>query len=1066
MKPIKLIISAFGPYAETMPPVEFEKFEEKGLFLISGDTGAGKTTIFDAICFALYGTTSGSYRSKKNLRSEYAKPEVESFVDFYFSHQGKQYHICRKPSYERTNRNGKLTEEPEKVIFYDEDGSSVEGIRHVDGTKDEPGVIRELLHVDAKQFKQIAMIAQGEFWDLLNAKTEERTVILRTIFGTDAYKNLEGKLKERMNASYGLRKDAENSIIQYFSDVTASDDCEYAEELKDLQEKARESGSAWNLEEIVELVENVITYDRQLYKETDDELNRQEEILTGQNGALALAKTSNDFIRKVSDLKSEKEQLDEKREEMKQLSLELEKKKAATYKINPSYQAWKTKQSEVQGTEREIEAAQKELQKAEKEVQETEDALLAASNREPEKEQWKQRVVKMKEEEKKYALRDTLLNEVAQLEKEGYKLEKEEQAVIEAEQGLIEKIDSLKSRIVLLKDAPNEHVKVTKLLNQLEDLMGKINRVLDEKVTGYENKKQGYQEKQKKYCIVHDSFIQAREAEQHAREIIDGCRAGILAQNLKKGMPCPVCGSIHHVRPANLPEEYISEEEYHKLQEELNQALAAHEKALGEAEGAKKTFETEQEHLKIEIEDCLNHELYDLNIPKEGDIEQYIDSIRKEKAFFEDKIRDARLKEKELKASCEELETVRELLDRAQGTEKSNLEKEKVSVMEKKNRHQKVLVQKETDLKSVAQLPYQNLKEAVLERNKIEADIACVEEELKHTRQRKEESAKTLAKSKASIETLSNTHKQQSADERRLCEQFLSHLYEKQFESEEIFLSFVVPEERIYYDETVLKDYDEKVKTNAVQLKSALADAEGKEWIDITSRQQEVSEQTELVKTLQSQKNIVEYRLKTNKERLSNIKGQQKNLEKSRKENDICRRLYYLVTGQTGKGKITLEQYIQAEGFDHIIAAANRRLLPMTDHQYELYRQEDSLGKRSNTFLDLEVLDNFTGHRRPVGNLSGGESFKASLSLALGLSDTVSSNLGGVQMDALFVDEGFGTLDRKSIESAMDILMNLAGTNKLVGIISHREELTDTIPQQIKVQKTKNGSQMTMEGVF
>ena len=167
--------------------------------------------------------------------------------------------------------------------------------------------------------------------------------------------------------------------------------------------------------------------------------------------------------------------------------------------------------------------------------------------------------------------------------------------------------------------------------------------------------------------------------------------------------------------------------------------------------------------------------------------------------------------------------------------------------------------------------------------------------------------------------------------------------------------------------------------------------------------------------------------------------------------------------GTTGNGKITLEQYIQATGFDHIIAAANRRLLPMSDGQYELYRQEDSVGKKSNNFLDLEVLDNYTGHRRPVGNLSGGESFKASLSLALGLSDTVSSNLGGIQMDALFIDEGFGTLDRRSMESAMDILINLSGTNKLVGIISHREELMENIPQQIRIRKYKDGSQITVD---
>ena len=209
--------------------------------------------------------------------------------------------------------------------------------------------------------------------------------------------------------------------------------------------------------------------------------------------------------------------------------------------------------------------------------------------------------------------------------------------------------------------------------------------------------------------------------------------------------------------------------------------------------------------------------------------------------------------------------------------------------------------------------------------------------------------------------------------------------------------------------------------------------------------------------------NTIENRLNGNKDKLEKITSQEAELETARKENGICTRLYNLVKGTTGNGKITLEQYIQAVGFDGIIAAANRRLLPMRDGQYELYRQEDSLGKKSNTFLDLEVFDNFTGHRRPVGILSGGESFKASLSLALGLSDTVSMNLGGIQMDVLFVDEGFGTLDRKSIENAMDILINLSGTSKLVGIISHREELMENIPQQICVKKTKDGSQLSME---
>ena len=186
MKPIKLIISAIGPYAGKIPEIEFDAFEEKGLFLISGDTGAGKTTIFDAICFALYGTTSGTYRDTKNLRSEYAGDSALSYVDFYFSHQGREFHVWRQPSYERQKQRGSgVIVENEKAVFYEEGRAPIEGLTRVNNA------VKELLHINEKQFKQIVMIAQGEFWDLLNAKTDQRTEILRTIFLTNGYKNIE-----------------------------------------------------------------------------------------------------------------------------------------------------------------------------------------------------------------------------------------------------------------------------------------------------------------------------------------------------------------------------------------------------------------------------------------------------------------------------------------------------------------------------------------------------------------------------------------------------------------------------------------------------------------------------------------------------------------------------------------------------------------------------------------------------------------------------------------------------------------------------------------------------------
>jgi exonuclease SbcC len=268
----------------------------------------------------------------------------------------------------------------------------------------------------------------------------------------------------------------------------------------------------------------------------------------------------------------------------------------------------------------------------------------------------------------------------------------------------------------------------------------------------------------------------------------------------------------------------------------------------------------------------------------------------------------------------------------------------------------------------------------------------------------------------------------------------------------------MVEETEIAANETTLNKYDTALILNQKQLEQAEKEAEGRKRIDVDILNEEAVQKQNQLNAVREEAANIGMRLKTNKAKKETIQKLQPKLEKARKDSAILHNLYALVKGQTRNGKITLEQYVQAAGFDGIIRAANRRLLPMSEGQFELFRQEDSLGKRSSTFLDLEVLDNYTGHRRPVGNLSGGESFKASLSLALGLSDTVSSNIGGVQMDALFIDEGFGSLDRKSIENAMDILLNLSSSHKLVGIISHREELKESIPQQIKVTKTREGS--------
>ena len=340
MKPIKLIISAFGPYAGKVPDIEFDAFEEKGLFLISGDTGAGKTTIFDAICFALYGETSGTYRDTSNLRSEYAKASVQSYVDFYFTHQGRNYHVWRQPSYERLKQKGTgMTQEKEKATLYEDGQAPIERLTQVNNA------IKELLHIDASQFKQIAMIAQGEFWELLNAKTEKRTEILRTIFQTNGYKSIEYKLKERMDDSYKDKVAAENSIIQYFDDVEAEADDTLCEELNELKDRAKRSGSAWNLEELLDILNRLIQSDEERFASVQEELAKADSHLNKKKNELALAETNNRSIERRDKLKTEKEALVNRKKVIEELSSRLEKQKKAVRNVKPLHLVWTEKKN-------------------------------------------------------------------------------------------------------------------------------------------------------------------------------------------------------------------------------------------------------------------------------------------------------------------------------------------------------------------------------------------------------------------------------------------------------------------------------------------------------------------------------------------------------------------------------------------------------------------------------------------------------------------------------------------------------------------------------------------------
>ena len=1056
MKPIKLIISSFGPYAGLMPEINFERFEDKGLFLITGDTGAGKTMIFDAVCFALYGETSGLYRDKEHLRSEYADPKQKSYVDFYFSHQGHEYHVYREPSYEYEKKRGEGTaRKAGNAVLYVDGAPLIEGLTNVNKK------IVELLKIDDKQFKQIAMIAQGEFWELLNAKTERRTEILRTIFNTNGYKEIAERLAIRAKKNETLVRDSEKSIVQYFDDVTADPEDEHYADLTDLQTKARNSDSAWNLDDMISVIDKLVDSDKAKQKSVKKDLEKAEKVQKDLDAKYATAETNNKFIERVKELEKQAEKLKEQQKDMTDLEALLNRQKAASREVNPSFVAWDNKSKEVKSTEAQIGKKTAEEADSVKRSKEAAEALAEAEKRNPELEELKKRVDKITEEEEKYKQREELSKKLKVLEAADKENKDADTRIKAEESALTARVKELQKTIEDYKNKPVEQQKAVTEGKELKSHSEDVKDILDVSVKERAKRQKELKVKQDNYLKSFEAYEKAASERINAEKIVEGNKAGILAKDLQEGQPCPVCGSTHHPQLAVIPDTDISEKEFEaikKREAELQSKKASDNTA---AEVAKNGLVEYEEVLRSDIMDALTETSF--KEESEGkSLEDLLVILKKADLEIEEKIKANASVCIKLKNECDLLDKAQQEFDKA-SEKTADIESRKQKLLESKSAAEKALAETQATLKTLEKLSFDDWKTASKERQKAEKLAAEISKAIEEAGNAKTKADKELAAVTAALKTLKESLETQKNDEKLLKEVLDKKLSSQKFASVEEMRALTVPEEELTKTEAKINKFKQDLSTNETQLKQAREDAKGRTIIDLEELKGQCSEQEKAVKEIRDLDNKISNRILINTEKRKNISDQKSDLEKSRKEYYMCKRLNDLARGNTGNGKISLEQYIQAAGFDGIIAAANRRLTPMSDGQFKLLRKDDSLSKKTNTFLDLVVFDYYTGHKRPVGNLSGGESFKASLSLALGLSDTVSSNNGGIQMDALFVDEGFGTLDKKSIDTAIEILENLTGANKLVGVISHREELIAAVPesQQIKVIKTSGGSKFS-----
>ncbi len=1054
MKPKTLIISAFGPYAKTMPAIDFQNFEEEGLFLISGETGAGKTTIFDAISFALFGQTSGNYKDTKYLRSEFAEETVDSYVDFSFSHQGKNYRIKRYPAFQRPKKRGNgFMDEPERVEFYPDGELPTEGTKYVNPR------IAELLQIDYEQFKQVAMIAQGEFWKLLNASTEERTKILRNIFLTDGYQKMALELKNLQNESYGRKEDCRKAILQYFDGLSKREESPKEMALAEKLELAHQDKDLWNLDDLLQDVRERLKDSEAKKVQMKKELEVLAEQLKNTRARIAAGEGNNELFTDLKKKEQELQELEAKKEVMEEEKKEFVLNKKASEEVNPLYQTFLEQKKQGDEIRKQIEEKKEEEQSLEHLLEEATGALLKAKKKEeetyaPAQKKWNE--IQSRKED--YQKRDQIQKEKNLHEQQ--KKEKEEilQSLSAEKAKKEQRVQEVEKEATNLKDSGEAYLKSEQLWKSFLELLEDAKK-LKEEHEQLEKEEKDLEKKQREAKKRMDAYEIASQKRLHFEKIFDGARAGLLAQLLKEGEPCPVCGSTSHPMPAKLTEEDIREEELEQCKEEENRAREKKDAVILELEAVQAALRVQEDAFFTSMQDLAEKEILSMEEKPSRDqtkAEEFLALLYQHILEGEKQAKREKVLQEKRKKEWNAIEKEREELRSNVLPElQKNLEeaREALETCRRSVENDQVL------LESLQNLPYESWEEADLEGKKLEVLMKEIKENVEESQKDFDAKSKKKTQLVSSRQTLENSLTGIEEQMKEKKENYES-AWKKDFSSEEDFLSHRKERSELREQEERLNKYENESITRSRLLEEAKKKVEGKQWIDLEEvRAQELKEGSTYEERHKQYANL-EHQNQLDLGIIEKVEKEKIAYELAQKDYRMQKCLYDLVSGNISNGsvKITLEQYIQTTGFDQIIAAANQRLIPMSDGQFELFRKENLDSKRSKEILNLEVLDNFTGTRRPVGNLSGGESFKASLSLALGLSDTISQNLGGIQMDALFIDEGFGTLDKHSIDGALEILMNLSGKGKLVGLISHREELLETIPQQIHIKKTKEGS--------
>lgn len=870
MKPLKLTMRAFGPYAgETV--IDFEKLQGRHLFLICGPTGAGKTTILDAMCYALYGKTSGD-RTGEKMRSDYADSSERTEVIFDFMLGDKTYRATRSPAQmvDKKRGSGQTLAAMQASLSELEDGKEINTLRT--GIEEAAG---KLIGLNADQFCQVILLPQGDFRKLLVAKADEREAILKQLFKTQRFSDFKDRLKDRLDAKVREKMEKQTREDQILSSSGATDEKQLSQMVEEAGKELKEA------QDIVKSREKESNEFREVYqKETAlmghftelEKALKQDAALKNEEGRMKEMEASLSLIRSARELAPYFVQLDGITREGKQEAVKLKTARA------------------------DMETYSKLNETLEKRIQEL-DAMK-----------------EKREEERKTALKM---------------------------QDLVPKAKLYGAAVQALKNAKNALSRAEEETKRLQAAAEAARKARDE---------------------------QKEKADAVRKSYIDG-QAFLLAEGLEDGVPCPVCGAIHHPAPARGGDHVAKAEDVERAQKEYERTSAAYDRAN----------DTKEKHSTGAYAKAMSdHAKADAQMKT---LEEIPEAYRDPK--------------------CLEAESTRLL----------------------------------TDIRKWEQ----DKETAAAQLRKAGADLSASQAACRNAEERREELVKKYRETESVLKEASDKAGFQSLDE---CKEW----YKKKDTEESV--------------RKTLEQYRADRKSTEERIKAEEQETAGKERPDMLALNEKSKALQDQLKKASERAAALKERTETLQKAVSDARAIEKELEDLRKEEGLIRGLYDLTSGK--KTRITLERYVLGTLLDDVANAANLRLLSMSRRRYSLHRMTDESGLGKGG-LSLEVSDSFTGRSRPANTLSGGETFLASLSLALGLADVVQSRQGGVRLDTMFIDEGFGTLDPDSLNSAMNTLIDLQNTGRMVGIISHVPELEERIDARLRVTPAEKGSKAEFE---